>query len=173
VDRITAADVRANPRINPFLEANGFPTEIPDTLLEEELTLAWNYVEKRTCRDLDALDENDPANEADVIIARRAVMLRLVQSTIQEGTDYSEESLANLIKSFSVPGYSETKFDPAGKLGDRWMLNPLAALHDLLYLLITPECWDKWLSDIGGAADEQPYSTITEFAWFARPYRNP
>jgi hypothetical protein len=175
VDRITAAEVRADPRLGPFLEANGFPDPSPaaDTYLEDELTLAWSYVEKRTCRDLDALDALDPDNEADVIIARRAVQLRLVQQTLQEGVDYTETVLSDLIKSFSVPGYSETRFDPISDMKANWRLNTLPALHDLLYLLITEECWEKWLSVVRGSEDEVPASTIVEFDWFRLPYRNP
>lgn len=155
--------------------ANGFPdpSPAPDTALQEELTLAWNYVEKRTCRDFDALNAADPANEADVILARRAVLLRLVQQVIHESTDYSDEALADLVRSFSVPGYSETKYDRAAKIEERQLLNPLPALHDLLYLLITPECWEKWLADVRGSSEEPPASAVTEFDWFSLPYRNP
>src|SRR5262245_53235657 len=109
MNRPTPAELRAHPTLGPYLADNGFPlpAPIPDTYLQEEITLAWGYIEARTCRDLDTLDP--VADETLAVIAKRAVYLRLLQQTVQEGIDYTTDALNDMIKSFAVPGYSETR----------------------------------------------------------------
>lgn len=162
----TAAEFRADTRINWV--TLGYPTSpAGDALLEEEIALSWAYVEEKTCRDLDALDANSNLGR----LASRALKYRTIQSSTQSEQSAIIVTTDSNIRSFSVPGYSETRFSPSELYGDAdfdfTRLNPLPSLAELLWLMMTEECKAAFLVN-GGSSDSQnaPYSQITAVGWY-------
>lgn len=164
----TPAELRAIVRLQPIWEAYGLatpPTSGTDQL-QEEIVLAWAYVESKTGIDLDIQDDSSTIG----IIGRRAVILRTVQQAVQFESGYLDDVAQDLVKSFSVPGYSETRADQPTKLIDMQLLNPWPELHSLLWEIATPAKKEEALALARG--DDVPYSTMTEIDWELLPFNN-
>lgn len=160
MDKPTPAEYRADTRIDWV--ALGLPEQSPDVVLEGEIADAWAYVEAKTCLDLDTLDENDNLGR----LALRVVKMRTLQQAYQGTSGYLGGSFNNLIKSFAVPGYSETKFDPISP-DNRFKLsfiNENPQIAELLWAIMTQECKDALLALMTG--ENPPYGTITEYDWY-------
>lgn len=162
MDRPTAEEIRLDTRIDWV--AIGYPDTVAgNALLDEEIAFAWAYVESKSCRDLDALVVDDPLG----ILGLRALKLRVLQSTTQSSSSYVNQSLNNLIKSFAVPGYSETKFDPPwvnNKNFQHAVVNDWPVLADLLWMMMTDECKQFYIDMF---KDEfAPFSVTTEVMWW-------
>jgi hypothetical protein len=168
MDRPTAEDYRLDTRIDWV--SLGLPEQAPDVILQEEIDDAWAYVKVKTCLDLDSLDPL--SNEGR--LALRAIKLRTIQQAYHRTPGYMSGSFNNLIKSFAVPGYSETKFDPlnpdqAFKLN---LINENPQIAELLWSIMTEECKNNILAQMTGV--DTPFSTIDERDWFyPHSYRNP
>lgn len=162
----TPAEFRTDTRIDWV--ALGFPeTTAGDALLESEIDLAWAYVNAKTCQDLTALAEGSDK----AILARQAIKLRTVQASIQGSSSYLQGTLTTLIQSFSVPGYSETRFDPRERRSDAKFspsyVNDWPVLADLLWQLMDEACRQSYLDEIatGEGAGNPPASVITHMGW--------
>jgi len=154
----TAASYRADPRINWVslgLPAGGSPDS-----LEAEINMAWAYVEEVTGLQLEPISSTD--NKA--YIAYQAVRLRTIQQAVQGTGTFASQSNNQNIKSFAVPGYSETRGDSSKISIDAFFFNPWTALEDLLWLLATQEKKDEALAKKEG--EVQPFSDVREIDWF-------
>lgn len=152
-----------DPRLTEFLQAQGLTSA---AVLTEEISVAWAYVEHYTCLDLDALD--DASSEG--ILAKRAFYLRFIQQAIRDDADFASRENDNLIRSFSVPGYSETRFGPneSGSSSSKTLkVNEWSQLNSLLLSLMTDPCYDKWLDRYND--EPNPASAILEVDWFGIP----
>lgn len=150
MNKPTAASLRADTRIDWEGLFNIPAGAGGDTILGEEIDLAWAYVEQTTNRDLDTLVD---ANL--VPIASRAVKLRVVQQAeISKGTFADVTAMSSPISSFSVPGYSETRRDmnSQGRQGGQrpYRFNSWAELDDLLWLLATQTAKDTAIAEARG-----------------------
>jgi hypothetical protein len=173
VDRLTAAEIRANVRLAEYFVEQGFtPPEVGEVdPLDDLITVSWAYIELYTCLDLDVLD----AASAEGIVAKRTVLLRMMQAAVQESPDFVSSASDNLIQSFSVPGYSETKFDPlrgvagSGLKQTGLVVNEWTPLNNALLFLMTPECLERWRSRLS-TDDPTPASAITDVGWISFPF---
>jgi hypothetical protein len=157
---VTPEELRGDTRID--WTALGLPEADPDIALEEEIAVAWAYVEEKTGRDLDTL--TDGTNLAS--LARRAVKLRVVQQAIQGQGSFITREIDRQIKSFSVPGYSETR--ESGSTLDlrnfpNGYFNEWPILNDLLWLLATDEKRDE--AQASTDDEDPPASAITAVGW--------
>lgn len=146
----TASDYRADVRIDWAGLFNIPANATGDAILNEEIGLAWAYVEQVTGRDLDTLTDADL-----VPIASRAVKLRTIQQAqINNGSFSDLIAQFSPISSFSVPGYSESRRDMSaqGRQGGMrpYRFNPWAELDDLLWLLATEQAKDTSLAEARG-----------------------
>ena len=148
MNKPTASDLRADPRINWealfAIPAGG----AGDTLLTEEIALAWAYIEKTCDIDLDTLTDDNL-----VPIAGRAIKLRVIQqAAIGKGSFDDLFASISPIQSFSVPGYSETRGSSASATATTrpYRLNPWDELDKLLWLLATEEAKDQALAEAQG-----------------------
>lgn len=163
----TATDLRADPRIDWV--GMGLPAPTPPAAdpLTDEVILAWAYVEEKTGRDLDSLDAASNLG----VIGKRAVVLRVIQQAVQGRGAFITREIDNQIRSFSVPGYSETR-ESSSSAGGRWtkfqaaMFNDWPILNDLLWLLATPAKRDEAFAMFLG--EDAPASAITAVAWSGR-----
>jgi hypothetical protein len=163
----TPTELRANQRLTQIWEDYNFPLPTgsnPDPLADEVI-LAWAYVENKTGLDLDVLVDDT----ATAIIARRAVILRTLQQAVQNENAYLDQAFNDIVKSFTVPGYSETQFDPPRKLSEVAFMNPWPVLHDLLWAIATDEKKAELIAEAN--MDVLPASTVTEINWFSIPFR--
>jgi len=160
MNKPTAADYRLDTRI-PW-EQLGLPLQNPDSVLQSEIDDAWAYIEEKACRDLDALDETTTIGR----LSLRAVKLRTVQQAVQGQGSFMNQALNNLIKSFSVPGYSETRVDPYTSNGKfmHSILNEWPVLADLIWTIMPEECREKLLALY--LEERTPASAYTEHDWF-------
>lgn len=115
-------------------------------------------------------------------LMRQATRMRIEQIVKQKQPGYVDTATDDLIASFSVTGYSETKRDPASLRGkDSKMLNPWPGLNDLLWSAMTPERYDYWTAMLTGV--NEPAFLVQEVDWSligkdwlygqASPYANP
>lgn len=161
----TTTELRADPRIDWAGLGLADPAPADDTALEEEITVAFAYVEEKTGRDLDTMD---PASNLG-IIARRAVILRVVQQAVQGRGSYITREIDRQIISFAVPGYSETRASGTTTNSRQYaagLFNDWPILNDLLWLLATQAKRDEAYSMFLG--DEVPASAITSVDWTGR-----
>lgn len=174
MDKPTPTNLRADPRI-PWASLFNIPDgSAGDTVIQEEIDLAWGYLTKECGRDFDDITEDD-----DVVVANRAVKLRIVQQAAYgKGTFGEVMSYSSGVQSYSVPGYSENRFDPAQgrQAGSRpWLFNPWPELDRLMYILATPERQAEvrseakgvWAPDVqvGGEVERRPYFGIEFDLW--------
>lgn len=162
MDKPEASEYRLDTRIDWASLGLPDPSPNPELVLQGEIDDAWAYVEMKTCRDLDALDESDSLGR----LALRAVKLRTIQQAVQGTGGYLTGAINNLVKSFSVPGYSETKYD-LQSLGSKFQhsqINDWPVLADLLWVLMTQECKDKLVALFFN--ENPPASEVTEIDWF-------
>jgi hypothetical protein len=103
-------------------------------------------------------------------LALQAVALRTVQLVRSFQADQIE-LVDDGILSFSVPGYSETRRDTATSFYKNGLVNPWALLHELLWLLMTPEKREEWQDTLNN--ENAPAFAITETDWgFATAWRD-
>jgi hypothetical protein len=159
MNKPTAADYRADTRFDWV--GMGLPIGNPDPL-DAEINSAWAYVEVVTGRDLDTLDAAD--NLASV--ASDAVKLRTFQQAIQHRSSFINSAIGSgTIKSFSVPGYSETRDTTSStKSIAEFFFNPWVTLDELLWLLATDA--KKQEAQAKKDQDVVPFSDVREIDWF-------
>lgn len=160
----TAAEYRADTRIDWAGLGLPDPDPIADTVLQDEIDDSWAYIEEKACAlDLDTLDGSSSIGR----LALRAVKLRTIQQAIQGQGAFIGSSVSNLIKSFAVPGYSETRADPTQMYNNKFMhsiINEWPVLADLIWTIMPEECRDKLLALYNN--DNPPASSIVEHDWF-------
>ena len=141
----------------------GLPLASPDTVLQSEIDDAWAYISERACGlDLSALDATSNKGR----LALRAVKLRTIQQAVQGQGSFVSASVNNLVKSFSVPGYSETRFDPATQ-SNKFLhssLNEWPVLADLIWSIMDQDCRDQLIALFNN--ENAPASTIVEHDWW-------
>ena len=161
----TTTEMRADTRISWATLGLPDPTPDPDTALSEEIDVAYVYVEEKTGRDLDTMVDTSNLG----ILAKRAVKLRTIQQAVQDRSSFLTREIDRQIKSFSVPGYSETRESAtalSGKTYPAGLLNDWPILNDLLWTLATPAKRDEALALFHG--EESPASAIVGVGWTDR-----
>lgn len=155
----TPAELRLDTRIDWV--ALGFPETVAgDALLASEIDLSWAYVNAKTCLDLSTLEVGSDK----AILASQALKLRTVQGTIQGSGTFITQALSNLIQSFAVPGYSETRFGPQSSDRFSYMqVNGWPVLADLLWAIMGEECRQGYIDELTG--ENAPFSSITQMDW--------
>jgi len=166
----TTTELRADTRITWASFGLPDPSPDPDTALAEEIDGAYAYVEEKTGRDLDTMVVNSNLG----ILAKRAVKLRTLQQVVQDQGAFISREIDQQIKSFAVPGYSETRFEEkttgAANKYPASLFNDWPILDDLLRTLATPdkreEAFMMWLGDM------PPASAITSVDWMGHRGRS-
>lgn len=130
---------------------------VDDGTLQAIVDQADAYVEWVTGQTLDSAMPSGL-----VAIAEQAVRMRTEQIAFQAQEDYIEGATDETIQSFSAGSYSETRRDPTRR-GEQKMLNAWQALTDILWMLMTPDKYDYWLSFLSGV--HAPAFEVTEVAW--------
>lgn len=156
MDAPTAADVREVAKLD--FAGLGYPAGSPDDLdLIVEMAVA--YVEQMTGRTFASMPpELEP-------LALQAVTMRTEQLVYYNQADFVEASVNDRIQSFSVPGYSETRAAGATASYKMGLVNPWVALHELLWLLMTPEAKEEWQNVVMGR--DAPAFEVSEVDWAA------
>lgn len=96
---------------------------------------------------------------AEEAIQRRVEQLALTGTAGSVGGVVSDDG----VQSFSVPGYSETRFDRSRVDVKAGVTQPWGALWDLLWLLMTPEMREAWMAEREGG--HAPAFGVTEIDW--------
>lgn len=132
-----------------------------DELLQEEIDRAAAYVEivtgqPATSADLPVLATNIANGSAlsDGVVRptiRQAIQMRTEQVTYQSQRSYLEDATDDVVGSFSVGGYSQSKSDP-NRRGEQRQLNSWQALSNVLWLLMTPDRYWWWVVFLSGDA---------------------
>ena len=162
MNKPTAFEYRLDKRIDWDSLGLPDPDPDPDIILQGEIDDAWAYIASKTCLDLDTLDESSNLGR----LALKAIKLRVLQQAFHSTGGYLSGSFNNLVKSFTVPGYSETKYDmpSADSRFKSSLINENPDLADLIWSIMTEECRQKLLSLLND--ENEPFSTITEIDWF-------
>lgn len=74
----------------------------------------------------------------------QAIQMRTEQVTFQAQNAYVDDASDDVVTSFSVGGYSQSKSDPTRR-GEEKSLNSWDALTKLLWLLMTPDRYAFWI----------------------------
>lgn len=161
MDRPTAEDIRAWSKLDFASYDYPAPTPPDADPLQLLVDQAIAYVVAVTGRPLDATMPGDLAP-----LAEQAVRMRVEQLVIggqAETVEEAAEALADAgIQSFSVPGYSETRFRPeSSEVYKR--LNWWPSLAELLYLLMTDEKREDFDARVAGY--HAPGFAVTEVDW--------
>jgi hypothetical protein len=150
----TADDVRSWSLL-PF-EEYGYPEQTGDDTLQELVDRSTEYVTAVTGRTYPDMPIELEAT------AREATQRRVEQLVIQAQEDYVETGGDfDQISSWNVTGYSETRRG-AEDAKKAKLINPWPHLHDLLWMLATPDKQDEW-EDIWGM--NRPAFEVTEVDW--------
>ena len=169
MDRPTAATVRAltpQPPVGTNYAAWGYPAPAnpgdPDPL-QPTVDAANAYIEQMTCRcPLESI--NGPECSLEPLV-NQAVTLR-VQQWLWWTTECAVQSGTSDIASFSAGSYSETRRDRGRGTDERWV-NPWPALNELLWLIMTPECREKWIAIVDPDAPDVPDFAVSSPDWSA------
>lgn len=157
---LTPAAFRRITRVK--LSKLGIQAGVGDELLQEEIDRAAAYVEfvtgqPATSRDLPvattSIENGSPTmtSTATQMLIRQAIQMRTEQVTYQSQRSYLEDATDDVISSFSVGGYSQSKTD-VGRRGEQRQLNSWSALSNVLWLLMTPERYGWWVIFLSGDA---------------------
>jgi len=164
MNKPTASEYRADTRIVWADLGLPDPSPNPDVVLQGEIDDAWAYISEKACAlNLDTLDGASTIGR----LALRAVKLRTIQQAIQGQGGFISQAVNNLIKSFSVPAYSETRVDPFSIYNGRFMhsiLNEWPQLADLIWTIMPQDCKDNFIALYNN--ENPPASTIVEHDWF-------
>lgn len=106
----------------------------------------------------DVPEEQKPLVEMAVQGLTEQLAYQAQESNLETLSDF------DLIKSFSVGPYSETRRDAEDAAKAR-KLNAWPWLSDLLWGLLTPDQYDYWIAFFGG--DAPPAFSVTEMDWSA------
>lgn len=156
MDLPTADDVQAWSEVD--FAALGYD----DNDMDRMVARAIAYVEQWTWR-IPLTDVPDGL----VPIAQQAVQLRVEQLAVT-GTESAttQQTTDDGIQSFTVPGYSETRFDRgSSSSSSKAMRNEWDALWELLWLLMTPEAREAWIAQSSGENVDIPAFDVTEVDW--------
>lgn len=141
---------------------------IDDVRLAVLLERAIDYVSTTIGR---AIDDTIPLPF--VTLVQDAIQMRVEQRAYQQQTEYTETGADDQVQSFSVTGYSETRYQGGtrtspGRGGTPGfpLVNPWPALNALLWRLMTDEARDYWTELLSSANGEHaPEFDVTEVAW--------
>lgn len=151
----------------------GYPSA---TDIEEQVAQALAYVSIVTGRYFDPASTYLPlmanyleapvalnsTGEALYLLAKQAVRMRTEQIVMQEQAAYIDTITDDAIQSFSAGPYSETRRDPTRR-GEQKALNTWGGLNELLWLLMTGERYDYWVSNLTGT--HTPDFVVEEVDW--------
>lgn len=130
-----------------------------DLLLQTELTRSAAYVEFVTGQP--AMDSTKPvlatfnglATDAWVTtLVGQAIQMRTEQITFQAQHSYVDDATDDVVSSFTVGGYSQSKND-AARRGEERQLNSWGALADILWGLMTLDRYYYWIAFLSGDND--------------------
>jgi hypothetical protein len=80
-----------------------------------------------------------------VPLARKAVRMRTEQIVKHDQPGYVDTVTDDMVASFTAGPYSESRHDPTRR-GETKMLNSWPGLSEILWLLVTEERYDYWIS---------------------------
>lgn len=97
-------------------------------------------------------------------LTRQAVRMRVEQIVMQKQPGYVDTATDDLLSSFSVGSYSESRRDlPLGNKASPPLLNSWPELNNLLWSVMTPERHDYWVAATGGV--NEPAFLVQEVDW--------
>jgi hypothetical protein len=165
--RPTAEDIRALSMTPPCgfdWGAHCYPAPDPYALEEDPLQpiveIAIGYLEFVMCGQP---VECVPAHLVPML--NMALLMRAQQWVFWTNPAVTEQQMTG-IASFSAGSYSETTVTQHRQTSDRWV-NPYPPLNDLLWMLMPPECREKWTAIVDPNKPDLPWFEVTSPDWQA------